>query len=140
MGLPQKSGNIIVAEQSGALNFVSRKDMSVVSKIENVPGSHGLFWNPEGTRIFSANIASKGPQSLYEINIDSYLGKQSLSVLDTEYSKPHNITVDFKTKQLYITHSGMNDQVSVFDISKKAKLIGTVTTGTNPFGLATINR
>jgi len=52
---------------------------------------------------------------------------------------PHNIALTPNGRKLYVTHSGPNDKVSIYRIHGNDPvpvLVGDVTTGMNPFGLA----
>lgn len=140
VGLPQASPYLIVAEQTGVISFLTRHNMKIVKQVKNVPGAHGLFWNPDGTRLYSANIGSAGPGSLYVIQNTQQGAAQVLSTLDSGFDKPHNLVADFDSNLLFLTHSGMNDRVSVYDISENTKLIKNVVTGANPFGIGIIKR
>lgn len=140
VGLPQNSPYLLVAEQSGKVNFLTRQNMKIVKTVKMVPGAHGIYWNPEGTQIYSANIASDGPNSLYSISNQQLGSAQLVETLDSGFSKPHNIAVDFVAQRLYLTHSGANDVVSVYDIQNGTQLLGTIQTGANPFGIGFIKR
>ena len=52
---------------------------------------------------------------------------------------PHNIALTPDGRTLYLTHSGMNNVVSVYTMSRRNPVptfATTVTVGNNPFGLA----
>ena len=83
-----------------------------------------------------ANISSPGLNSLYEINNLHYSFANLVSTVDSNASKPHNIAVDFLNNKLYLTHSGTNDVVSVYDTTKELKLLGTIRLEPIPLALA----
>ena len=59
--------------------------------------------------------------------------------MDTPYTVPHNLALTPNGKKLFVTHSGPNDKVTVYRTgggSPSPTLIGEVTVGSNPFGIA----
>ena len=69
------------------------------------------------------------------------------NVIDLPDTKAHNMTADFDLGNLYVTHSGpgadgnLNTNMSVIDIAGEAPSFSrSVTTGTNPLGIALIQR
>ncbi len=140
VGLPQDSPYLIVAEQEGIIHFLTRHNMQVVKQVTDVPGAHGLYWRSDASVIYSANIASFGENSLYVIN-NQQLGPANLvSTLDSASDKPHNLVADFDSQFVFLTHSGMNNIVSVYDISNGTQFLKTVVTGANPFGIGVVKR
>ncbi len=140
VGLPQDSPYLIVAEQEGAINFLTRNNMQIVKQVANVPGAHGLYWTSDARVIYSANIASSGEDSLYVIN-NQQLGPANLvNTLNSASDKPHNLVADFESQFVFLTHSGMNNIVSVYDISNGTQFLKTIVTGANPFGIGLVKR
>ncbi len=140
VGLPQNSPYLLVAEQSGVLNFLTRDDMTVVKRVTDLTGAHGLFWKSDASTVYSANISSRAMGALYVINNKPFGPANLVNILDSSSDTPHNLVADFDNNVLFLTHSGMNNIVSVYDISNGAKLMKSITTGANPFGIGIVQR
>jgi hypothetical protein len=60
--------------------------------------------------------------------------------VDSPYPVPHNIALSPSGRRLFLTHSGAtSDKVTVYRTSRwdpTPELVGEVTVGLNPFGLA----
>lgn len=63
--------------------------------------------------------------------------------LDTPYATPHNIALTPNGRKLYLAHSGgASNKVTIYSSSTRGgigSLIGEVTVGFNPFGLAFVD-
>ncbi len=150
LGIPKKSRFLLVPEQTaGRLNFVDKETFKVVTTVDNVPGSHGIYWNDDASKVYLANFVSKGPMSLYEVRqkvgTDDY-SAQVIRVHDLDDAKAHNITVDFENGVMFVTHSGpnvdgmLNTSVSMFSVSGDSRYIKTVTSGLNPLGILLVDQ
>lgn len=103
-----------------------------------VPGAHGAGIASNGKYFYTTNISGGGGEALWAIDT------ATLSVVDdpvdAPYDTPHNIALTRNNRKFYITHSGStNDKVSIYQRNGSSAvplLVGEVTTGLNPFGLA----
>lgn len=143
VGMPLGSPFLLVPESvEGELNYVDRSTMQIASTVDGLPGAHGLFWDDVASRVFVANIGSTGPEAIYEIErTTGQLNASKASTIAIGDTKPHNITIDHKAARMYVTHSGpdsdgnLNTEVSIFDIDETPRLLKTVESGKNPFGI-----
>lgn len=150
LGLPSKSPYLLVPEQTaGRLNFLDKNTLATVGRVENVPGSHGIYWSDDASKIYLANFTSVGPMSLYEVRqkagTDDF-ALQTIRIHDLDDAKAHNIVADFENQIMFVTHSGpnrdglINTKVSVFSIKGDSKFIKTVKTGDSPLGILLVDR
>ena len=149
LGIPKDSPYLLVPEQTaGRLNFIDKKTFKVITTVENLPGSHGVYWNSDASRVYLANFTSSGPMSVYEVRqksgTSSFKAKK-LKVHQLENAKAHNITVDFTNQVMFVTHSGpntdgqLNRKVSIFSVAGDSRFLKTVETGANPLGILLVN-
>lgn len=128
---------LFVASQGAST--VSRHNVATLAELssKSVPNAHGLFVTP-AKQVLVTNIAGGGSDA---INLLDGSLKKVRTTADTFFPVPHNLTVD-NNYQAWVTHSGgsaMHVTVFRFDGSSlKAPTI--IQTGTNPFGLAFIDR
>lgn len=140
LGLPSKSGMLLVLEQStGVLNLIDRKSFKTSGQVPNLLGAHGVYWSDDANKILVANIRSRGASAVYALESQAQGFKEAF-VGDTNFTTPHNITADFKKGFVYVTHSGSNNTVSILNMKEGLNLVKAVETGNNPFGLALISR
>ena len=91
---------------------------------------------PNGKVFYTTNLPGGGSDGLFAIdtNTNTILGSA-----DTPYMVPHNVVVT-KNNKLFLTHSGGTaDKVTIYEVTADdpiPSLIGEVTVGLNPFGLA----
>lgn len=125
----------VPAQNSDKVSVFNRFTLKLIEEIE-VPGAHGAWMAPLGRVFYTTNLPGGGTDGLYAINTRT---NDIIGSTDTPYAVPHNIVVTFSGK-LFLTHSGADsDKVSVYRVSFKnpvPTLIGDVTVGLNPFGLA----
>lgn len=99
-----------------------------------VPNAHGVITSRNSKRLYATNISDGGIGAIFGIDTKT---NSVLSVADTPDTVPHNVTVTPDGKKLYVTHSGANDTVTVFDIKHDhLQFSTTIVVGENPFGLA----
>lgn len=129
--------DLYVASQDGST--VSRHNVRTLAELSSkaLPAAHGLFVTNRG-QVLVTNIAGGGTNAVNEI--DKKL-KTVRSTADTSFPVPHNLTVD-RNWHAWVTHSGGTaNQVSAIDLNSNGLgAITTITVGTNPFGLAFIDR
>lgn len=141
LGMPSLTPFLLVPEQSGGnLNFVNRNSFEIVSRVDNVPGAHGIFWDNLASRIFLANTPSDGIDSVFEIQrTPGAINPSLVGSLDLGLPKAHNIAVDFSNERAYITHSGAESStLAVANIDGDMSLEHSIEVGLNPFGIAYI--
>ncbi len=101
-----------------------------------VPGAHGAITSLDGGRFYTTNLPGAGADAVFAIDTrrNEIIGEPA----DTAFSVPHNLALTPSGQKLFVTHSGANDKVSIFRIGRRGKLelLGVVTVGINPFGLA----
>jgi DNA-binding beta-propeller fold protein YncE len=106
-------------------------------EVLDIPGAHGAGMPINGRHFYTTNLSGGGEQALWTINTrtNEIVGDP----VDAPYSVPHNIALTPSGRKLYVTHSGPNDKVTVYRArwnDPVPMLVGEVTTGANPFGLA----
>jgi len=125
----------VPAQNSSVVSVFKRDTLEFVTELM-VPGAHGAGMTPNGKVFYTTNLPGGGVNGLFAIdtNTNTILGSS-----DTPFPVPHNIVVT-KNDKLFLTHSGgTSDKVSVYAVSTDAPipaLVGEVTVGLNPFGLA----
>ena len=107
------------------------------AKVLDVPGAHGAGMTLNGRYFYTTNLPAGGDEALWTINTrtNEVVGEPT----DAPYTVPHNIALTPNGRKLYVTHSGPNDKVTVYRTTRWdpiPELVGEVTTGDNPFGLA----
>lgn len=130
-----RGGTLYVASQ-GASTVTSYRTATLDERDRTeVPNAHGI-WVTRRREVLVTNIAAGGTDAVWDL--DRRLRVDD--VVDTVVPTPHNL-VEFDG-HVYVTHSGATaDQVSVIHHDRRG--FGdstTVTVGTNPFGLALIDR
>lgn len=130
------SNRLFVPCQSGQLYTLNGSTLSIISN-NAFEGAHGIFASPDQSTIFMSNISG---QKLYSINASTI--SINGSAVNATVVTPHNIVVNEAGNKMFVTHSGGTaNTVSIYSINGNA--IGTgssITTGTNPFGLAYYKR
>ncbi len=136
MSLAQQNKLLFVAAQnSNVVTVLARDTLEVLAEVP-VPGAHGAAMAPNGKTFYTTNITGGGVDGLFAIDTKTFA---ILGSTDTPFAVPHNIVVT-KNDRLFVTHSGATaDKVSVYTVTTPQPapvLIGEVTVGLNPFGLA----
>lgn len=124
----------VPAQNSDIVSVFNRDTLELVTELA-IPGAHGAGMTPNGKVFYTSNLPGGGTDGLFAIdtNTNAILGSS-----DTPYPVPHNIVVT-KNDKLFLTHSGASDKVTIYAVSTDEPipaLIGEVTVGLNPFGLA----
>ncbi len=130
----------VPAQDSNLVSILDRDTLDLVTEI-SVPAAHGAVGAVDRRNFdvfYTTNIAGGGTDAIYAI--DTVTNELIGEPVDTPFSTPHNLFLSAQADKLYVTHSGDNNQVSVFDIDEQGllELSGTVTVGDNPFGLASV--
>ena len=122
----------VASQDASELKVLNRSDLSEETTL-NIPNAHGLGMNHAGTYLYVGNISQGGMDATYTVDLstNTILG----TPVSSPASAPHNYAVNAKDDKLYLTHSGSNDIVSVYDLSPTPVLTKTIQVGTNPFGL-----
>ena len=125
----------VPAQNSNVVSVLNRNTLDLVEEI-TVPGAHGAGMAPNGQVFYTTNLTGGGADGLFAIDTKT---NAVIDSADTPYPVPHNIVVT-KNKKLFLTHSGgASDKVTIYAVSVAdpvPTLIGEVTVGLNPFGLA----
>lgn len=132
-----RGNDLYVASQDSST--ISRHNVKTLAETASntVPAAHGLFVTPTH-QVLVTNIAGGGTDAVNEL--DASLNKVR-STADTFFPIPHNVTVD-NNGHAWVTHSG-GTAMYVTAIDLDASGLGRTTpvrVGTNPFGLAFIDR
>jgi YVTN family beta-propeller protein len=90
-----------------------------------------------GRYLYVTNLPDAGSDALWTIDTktNSVIGDP----VDSPYTVPHNIALTPNGRKIYVTHSGPNDKVSVYRTTGRSPvpaLVGDITVGSNPFGIA----
>lgn len=129
----------------GGTLYVASQDASTVTSYRtatlgeldsaDVPGAHGI-WVTGRREVLVTNISGGGTDAIWDL--DRRLRVDD--VADTTVPVPHNLVE--LDGHVYVTHSGATaDQVSVIRHDRRGFGDSTlVTVGTNPFGLAPLDR
>ena len=136
LSLNRQSELLYVPSQgSNAVIVLNRITLASVTDIP-APGAHGAGMVKNGKTFYTTNLPGGGTDGLFAIDTET---NSVLGSTDTPATVPHNIALTPDGRKLYLTHSGMNDVVSVYTMSRRnpvPALATTVTVGDNPFGLA----
>ena len=126
----------IPAQNSSKVSVLNRFTLDQITDID-VPGAHGAGMRVDGRVFYTTNLPGGGTDGLFAINTRT---NQVLGSADTPYPVPHNIALTPRGDKLYVTHSGgASDKVTVYSASRWEPvpvLLGEITVGLNPFGLA----
>ena len=128
----------VPCQNTDEVYILDRRTMGTVDVLD-VPGAHGAGMPLNGRHFYTANLPGGGAQALWTIDVQT--GAVVGEPVDAPYSVPHNIALTPSGTKLYLTHSGPNDKVTVYRATQSDPvpvLVGEVTTGANPFGLAWI--
>lgn len=127
----------VPAQNSDVVTVLNRDTLQPETEIA-VPGAHGAGMSPNGKVFYTTNLPGGGTDGLFAIDTRS---NTIIGSVDTPYAVPHNIVVT-KNKKLFLTHSGAtSDKVKIYAVSTEEplpSLMGEVTVGLNPFGIAYI--
>jgi YVTN family beta-propeller protein len=124
----------VPCQGSNRVYVLSRRTLGVRSVIE-VPGAHGAGMPVAGGRFYTTNFASNGTDGLFAIDTRTH---RIVGSAHTPFPAPHNVALTPDGRKLYVTHSGLNNHVSVFEVGANTatpRLLRTITVGLNPFGL-----
>ena len=138
VSLTQRNNLIYVpAQNSDIVTVLNRDNLEFVTEIM-VPGAHGAGMTPNGKVFYTTNLPGGGTDGIFAIDTNT---NTIIGAADTPFAVPHNIVVA-KNDKLFLTHSGgSSDKVTIYAASTNEPipvLIGEVTVGINPFGLAYI--
>jgi len=126
----------VPAQGSDEVGVFDRVTLDPITDIP-VPGAHGAGMSTNGRYLYTTNLPGGGPDGLWVI--DTKANAVVGSPVATPYAVPHNIALTPDGTQIFVTHSGPNDKVSIFSTrsgSPVPVLADVVTVGDNPFGLA----
>ncbi|WP_025822427.1 YncE family protein [Shewanella marina] len=125
----------IVSQEANSVTKVRQSNLSFIKSTE-VTGAHGVF--NVANRLYLTNITDGGQNALNTLNA------KRLKVIDRDNTLSgvaHNLVVTSGGSKIYITHSGSNNSVSVFDTygPKHTPIFKQeIEVGNNPFGIAFI--
>lgn len=127
----------VPCQNTNNVYLLNRWDLSTFN-ILDVPGAHGAGMTRSGRYFYTTNLSGGGDDAIW--TIDTWTNQVVGEPTDAPYSVPHNIAITPNGNKLYVTHSGASsDKVSIYRTSwwdPTPTLIGEVTTGMNPFGIA----
>jgi DNA-binding beta-propeller fold protein YncE len=138
LSLTWRNNFLYVASQGGnSVTVLDRDSLGLIKEI-SVPGAHGAGMTQSGRYFYTTNLPGGGSGGLLTISTvtNELVGGQ----VDTPYAVPHNIALTPIQSRLFVTHSGpAADKVTVYAVSERdpvPTLLGEVTVGLNPFGIA----
>jgi DNA-binding beta-propeller fold protein YncE len=118
-------------------NVVLVLDACGLGLVDGIPvaGAHGAVTSTDARRFYTTNLPGLGADAVVCINTRT---NEVIGVADAPDTVPHNLALTPNGNKLYVTHSGPNDTVSVYDTRRDGDpvFLGSITVGTNPFGLA----
>ncbi|MFC6267500.1 YncE family protein [Frigoriflavimonas asaccharolytica] len=134
--LPSTNKLYVPCQVSNQFYTLNANDFSLISTTTLV-GAHGIIPSPSQSTLFVTNFTGS---QVYSINsANSALNGSAVSTLS---AIPHNVVVNEAGNKMFVTHSGsMSNTVSTYTIN--GNIITpetTITTNTNPFGLAYYKR
>lgn len=137
LSLTQRNHTLYVPGQnSDIVTVLDRETLAFVTEIE-VNGAHGAGMRQDGRFFYTTNLPGGGTNGLVAIDTATNM---VLGAVDTPFPVPHNIALTPDGSKLYLTHSGgSSNKVTIYTASNQAPvptLVGEVTVGFNPFGLA----
>ena len=95
-----------------------------------------------GRFFYTTNLTGGGTDALYAI--DTRRNQVTGDPVDAPHGVPHNIAITTNGRSLFVTHSGATaDKVTFYALSASDPapvLLGEVTVGLNPFGIAHVPR
>jgi DNA-binding beta-propeller fold protein YncE len=125
----------VPAQNSNVVTVFNSDTLTLVTELA-VPGAHGAGMSPNSKVFYTTNLPGGGTDGLFAIDTQT---NTVIGTADTPYAVPHNVAVTNHDK-LFLTHSGgTSDKVTVYAVTADAPipvLVGEVTVGLNPFGLA----
>lgn len=126
----------VPCQGSDVVQVFDRTTLAPVTDIA-IPGAHGAGMTRSGRYFYTTNLPGGGTDALWTIETDTntLVGQP----VDSPYGVPHNIALTPNGGKLYLTHSGMNDKVTVYTTTPQdptPAYLTEVTVGMNPFGLA----
>jgi len=124
--VPSQGGN--------AVYVLNRETLALIEQIP-VPGAHGAGMTRDGKLFYTTNLPGGGTDGLFAIDTRS---NTVVGSSDTPFAVPHNIALTPDGRTLFVTHSGPNDKVTIYNASLQNPVpvyAGAVTVGQNPFGL-----
>lgn len=126
----------VPAQNSDKVSVFNRFTLDLVTEI-SVPGAHGAGMRTDGRVFYTTNLPGGGTDGLVAIDTRNM---EVIGATDTPYPVPHNIALTSGGGKLYLTHSGGgSDKVTIYSASLEEPvpaLMGEVTVGLNPFGIA----
>lgn len=126
----------VPCQNTNEVYVLDRNTLDTVDVL-SVPGAHGAGMTNNGRYFYTTNLSGGGADALW--TIDTTTGQVVGRPTDSPYAVPHNIAVTPGGHKLYLTHSGPNDKVTIYRTVGRNRipiLVGEVTTGANPFGIA----
>ena len=133
---------LYIISQNSLLDSISLIDpatMVVQSSIPGLQGAHMMVGAGLDTKTYYVtNLPAGGNDGLFAF--DTSLGQVDYSaVTDTVYSVPHNVAMSGNKRKLYLTHSGPNVEVTVWDTSNlfnpRPIFLRTIICELNPYGI-----
>lgn len=126
----------VPCQNSNEVVVLNRRNLNPRPSIP-IPGAHGAGMALLGDRFYTTNLPGGGTDGLFAISTRT---NAVLGSTDTPFPVPHNVALIPNGRKIYVTHSGATaDKVSVYTVgffNPVPRLLTTVTTGNNPFGLA----
>lgn len=129
----------VPAQGSDTVQVFDRMTLDPITEIM-ISGAHGAAMTTNGRFFYTTNLPGGGTDALWVI--DTATNTVVVAGVDTNFTVPHNIAVTPNGKKIFVTHSGMNNIVSVFETrgrSPMPSLVDEVPVGSNPFGIAYVH-
>jgi DNA-binding beta-propeller fold protein YncE len=126
----------VPAQGSDVVQVFDRMTLDPVTEIM-ISGAHGAAMTTSGRIFYTTNLPGGGSDALWAI--ETATNTVVAAGVDTNFTVPHNIAVTPNGNKIFVTHSGTNTTVSVFETRGRTPmptLVDEITVGSNPFGIA----
>lgn len=135
-------GTLWIAAQGGEVLSRTVPQLKPLSADMSQTSPHGMFISYNRKNLYVTNIADGGSKAVVVYNTTTGTPRNCPQV-DSTFAVPHNPSVSFDDKKLYLTHSLADDNVnSAWDIGNDGCVIPDseqiFRTGNNPFGISVL--
>jgi len=122
-----------------SIQYVDPVAFEITSFVSGSAGAHMMIGPAKDNHTFYVtNLPSGGIDGLFAYDTNTQ-NVNYAATTDTVYTTPHNLAFNHEKTKLYLTHSGTNVAVTVWDVSSlfsaRPLYLRTITTGSNPYGI-----
>ncbi len=139
VGLFADAGELYVpSERDNRVQILSSETFDRLADLP-LPGAHGVGVPSHEDVFYTTNLPGGGSNGLFVIDTRT---RAIIGSVDTPIGVPHNIAITPNGGKLYVTHSGVNDKVTVYSVTRLnpiPRYERTIVVGANPFGIAYVH-